>query len=161
MEIEAVKINNPNAKNLIFGQAHFLKTIDDLYETLVSAVPGIKFGVAFAEASGSRLIRTSGNSPEMVTLATENLRAIGCGHTFMIFLENAYPINVLKAVQNVAEVVKIYCATANPVEVLVTRTKLGGGVIGVVDGASPLAVEDEEDKKERKILLSKLGYKAP
>src|SRR3989344_7426128 len=143
MKTEIVKIINPDAKNLIFGQAHFIKTVEDIHEALVNAVPGIKFGLAFCEASGPRLIRTSGTSEAMVRLATKNAKEVSCGHAFFIFLENAFPINVLNAVKMVPEVAHIYCATANPVEVIVARTKQGGAVLGVIDGGSPLGVEKQ------------------
>lgn len=159
MQLDSVKITNPDAKNLIFGQSHFIKTVEDLHEALVTAVPGIKFGLAFAESSGPRLVRVSGNSQEMIKLAVENLRKIGCGHTFLIFLENAFPINVLKSIQGVVEVVNIFCATANPVEVIVAQSQQGRGVMGVIDGGAPLGVEDEDGKKERHELLRKFGYK--
>ncbi len=159
MKTEVVTIYNPDAKNLIFGQSHFIKTVEDLYEALVGAVPGIKFGLAFCEASGPRLIRTSGTDNAMVALAVQNAKAVGCGHTFFIFLENAFPINVLNAVKMVPEVVRIFAATANPLEVIVARTKQGGGVLGVVDGGSPTQVEKESDIIYRKELLRKFGYK--
>lgn len=159
MKLDLVKIKNPDAKNLIFGQAHFIKTVEDLHETLVGAVPGIKFGLAFAEASGPCLIRTSGTDEAMVKLAVENAKIVGCGHTFFIFLENAFPINVLNAVKIVPEVVRIYAATANPLEVIVARTAQGGGVLGVVDGGSPKGVETKKDIAYRKDLLRKFGYK--
>jgi len=159
MQMISVKINNPDGKNLIFGQAHFIKTVEDIHEALVSAVPGIKFGLAFCEASGPRLIRTSGTDEAMIKLAVQNAKAVGCGHTFFIFLENAFPINVLNAIKMVPEVVRIFAATANPLEIIVTRTKQGGGVLGVVDGGAPTEVEKESDVHYRKELLRKFGYK--
>jgi uncharacterized protein len=159
MKTDVVKIENPDSHNLIFGQSHFIKTVEDLHEAMVGAVPGIKFGLAFCEASGKRIIRTSGTSEAMVRLAQKNAHTVGCGHTFFIFLENAFPINVLGTVKMVPEVVRIFAATANPLEVVVVQTKQGRGVIGVVDGGSPLGVEDEEGKKERKDFLRKIGYK--
>ena len=159
MQMISVKIKNPDGKNLIFGQSHFIKTVEDLHEALVSAVPGIKFGLAFAEASGPRLIRTSGTDDAMVALAAENAQAVSCGHTFFIFLDNAFPINVLNAVKMVPEVVRIFAATANPLEVIVARTKQGGGVLGVIDGGSPTAIEKAPDIVFRKELLRKFGYK--
>lgn len=159
MQIISVKIKNPDGKNLIFGQAHFIKTVEDIHEALIGAVPGIKFGLAFCEASGPRLIRTSGTDETMVKLAQTNAKAVGCGHTFFIFLENAFPINILNAVKMVPEVVRIFAATANPMEVIVARTKQGGGVLGVVDGGSPTSVEKESDVAYRKELLRKFGYK--
>lgn len=159
MKTEVITIYNPDAKNLIFGQSHFIKTVEDLHEALVGAVPGIKFGVAFCEASGPRLIRTSGTDETMVKLASTNAKAVGSGHTFFIFLENAFPINVLNAVKMVPEVVRIFAATANPIEVIVARTKQGGGVLGVVDGGSPKGIEKSSDIFYRKELLRKFGYK--
>lgn len=159
MKTDLVKITNPDGKNLIFGQSHFIKTVEDLHEALVGAVPGIKFGLAFCEASGPRLIRTSGTDDAMVKLAVTNAKSVGCGHIFFIFLENAFPINVLNAIKMVPEVVRIFAATANPLEVIVARTKQGGAVLGVVDGGSPLGVEKESDVSYRKELLRKFGYK--
>lgn len=159
MKTEIVKITNPDGKNFIFGQSHFIKSVEDLHETMVNAVPGIKFGLAFCEASGPRLIRTSGTDNAMVKLAVTNAKLIGCGHIFFIFLENAFPINVLNAIKMVPEVVRIFAATANPLEVIVARTKQGGAVLGVVDGGSPLGVEKKSDVLYRKELLRKFGYK--
>ncbi len=159
MKLEIIKIYNPDNVNLIFGQSHFIKTVEDLHEVLVTSVPGIKFGLAFCEASGPRLVRTSGTSQKMVKLAAENAKKVGCGHTFFIFLENAYPINVLNAVKIVPEVVHIYCATANSVEIIVAGTKQGGAVLGVVDGGSPLGIESTKDIPKRKEILRKFGYK--
>lgn len=159
MKTEVITIHNPDGKNLIFGQSHFIKTVEDLHEALVGAVPGIKFGLAFCEASGPRLIRTSGTDDAMVKLAATNAKAVGCGHTFFIFLENAFPINVLNAVKMVPEVVRIFAATANPLEIIVARTKQGGGVLGVIDGGSPTDVEKPSDVTYRKNLLRTFGYK--
>jgi uncharacterized protein len=159
MKTEIVKIDNPDSHNLIFGQSHFIKTVEDLHEAMVGAMPGIKFGLSFCEASGKRIIRTSGNSETMVRLAQVNAQAVGCGHTFFIFLENAFPINVLNAVKMVPEVVRIFAATANPLEVAVIQTKQGRGVMGVIDGGSPQGVEDDAGKGERKEFLRKIGYK--
>jgi len=158
-DIKIVRIEKPETMNFILGQAHFIKTVEDIHEALVGAVPGIKFGVAFCEASGPRLVRWSGTDPECIELAKKNAPAIGAGHSFIIFLGNAFPINVLKAVQNVPEVCRIYCATANPVEVLLLETAQGRGVIGVIDGNSPLGIEGEKEIAERKNLLRKFGYK--
>ncbi|MEK7544354.1 MAG: adenosine-specific kinase [Patescibacteria group bacterium] len=154
-----ISIINPDAKNLIFGQSHFIKTVEDIHEALVNVVPGIKFGLAFCEASGPRLIRTSGTHEAMTTLAATNAKAVGCGHTFFIFLDNAFPINILNAVKMVPEVLRIFAATANPLEVIVARTKQGRGVLGVVDGGSPTGVEKAEDVAYRKDFLRKIGYK--
>jgi uncharacterized protein len=160
MEILNVKIEKPEDINFILGQSHFIKTVEDVHETLVNAVPGIKFGLAFCEASGKCLIRWSGTDEAMIDLARKNALAIAAGHSFIIFLANGYyPINVLNAVKNVAEVCSIFCATANPTEVLVTETELGRGILGVVDGASPKGVEGEEDIAWRKGFLRMIGYK--
>ncbi|TFH35349.1 MAG: hypothetical protein E4G99_07495 [Anaerolineales bacterium] len=159
MELLTVKIDKPEETNFILGQSHFIKTVEDLHEALVGAVPGIEFGLAFCEASGPALIRRSGNSSAMVELATANAGAIGAGHTFIIFLANAFPINVLNAVKAVPEVCRIFCATANPVEVIIAETAQGRAVLGVVDGVSPQAVESEKDVAERQELLRRFGYK--
>ncbi|HLW58462.1 MAG TPA: adenosine-specific kinase [bacterium] len=159
MELHAVPLENPDGLNLIFGQSHFIKTVEDLHEALVGAVPGIRFGLAFCEASGARLVRTTGTDSALVDLAARNAAAVGCGHTFLIMLGNAYPVNVLGAVRQVPEVCQIYCATANPVEVIVAATGHGRGVLGVVDGQPPLGVEGEEGKAWRHDLLRKIGYK--
>jgi len=153
MELTVVPIVKPEAANFIFGQSHFIKTVEDLHEALVGAVPGIRFGLAFCEASGKRLVRWSGNDEAAVALARENALAIGAGHTFLIFLgDGFFPVNV-------PEVCRIYCATANPTQVIVVQTELGRGVLGVVDGASPLGVETDADIAWRKDLLRKIGYK--
>lgn len=159
MITELVKVSNPDGKNLIFGQSHFIKTVEDLHEALVNAVPDIKFGLAFCEASGPRLIRTSGTDDAMIKLAVQNAKAVGCGHMFFIFLGNAFPINVLNSIKMVPEVVRIFAATANPLEIIVARTKQGGGVLGVIDGGAPNGVEKDKDISYRKELLRKFGYK--
>jgi adenosine/AMP kinase len=159
LKTEIVKIENPKALNFIIGQSHFIKTVEDLHEELVNGVPGIKFGLAFCEASGPRLIRSSGTSDAMVELAVKNAQKVGCGHIFFIFMENAFPINVLPAIKQVPEVVRLFVATANPVEVVVARTKQGGGVLGVIDGGSPLGVEKSDQVTKRKEFLRKIGYK--
>jgi adenosine/AMP kinase len=159
MELLTVKIDKPADVNLIFGQSHFIKTVEDLHEALVGAVPGIEFGLAFCEASGPALVRLSGTSEEMIEIAKSNARAIGAGHSFLIFLANAFPINVLNTVKAVPEVCRIFCATANPVEVILGETEEGRAVLGVVDGLSPKGIEDDEDVAERKELLRKFGYK--
>jgi len=154
-----VKIQKPDDVNLILGQSHFIKTVEDLHEALVTAVPGIQFGLAFCESSGKRLVRWTGTDEEMITLAKENALAIGAGHCFIIFLKNAYPINVLNAVKMVPEVCRIFCATANPVEVIIAQGDQGRGILGVVDGQSPAGVEGEEDIAWRKGFLRTIGYK--
>ena len=158
MELTTVRIEKPEAVNLILGQSHFIKTVEDVHEALVGAVPGIEFGLAFCEASGPALVRSSGTSEEMEKLAVENALAISAGHTFIVFLANAFPINVLNAVKGVPEVCRIYCATANVVEVVIAETDQGRGVLGVIDGVKPLGVETEKDVVERKELLRKFGY---
>lgn len=158
-KIHVVKITKPESANIIIGQAHFIKTIEDLYEACVSSVPGIKCGIAFCEASGAAKIRSDGTEESLRKVAVDNAVAVGCGHAFFIILEGAYPINILNAVKAVPEVCGIFCATANSLEVVVCETSLGRGVIGVVDGASPKGVEDETDVRWRKDLLRKIGYK--
>lgn len=161
MEIHLVPIEKPEAINFILGQSHFIKTVEDLHEALVSSVPGIQFGLAFCEASGKRLIRWSGTHEEMIALAQKNAQAIGAGHSFILFLgEGYYPLNVLKAVQNVPEVCRIFCATANPTSVIVAQEGEGRGILGVIDGFSPLGIEGEEDIAWRKGFLRAIGYKA-
>ena len=159
MEIQTVKIEKPDDVNLILGQSHFIKTVEDLYEALVGTVPGIQFGLAFCESSGACLVRWIGTDDEMTELAKKNAYALSAGHSFIIFLKNAYPINVLNAIKMVPEVCRIYCATANPVEVIVAETEQGRSVLGVVDGFLPKGVEKEEDIKKRKEFLRKIGYK--
>ncbi|MCL4360615.1 adenosine-specific kinase [Patescibacteria group bacterium] len=158
-DIKSVPIKNPDAKNVIIGQSHFIKTVEDIHEVMVGSVPGIRFGLAFAEASGPRLVRTSGTDPSLTDLAARNAKAIACGHVFVLMLDNAFPINVLNAVKMVPEVVHIFCATANPVQAIVARTRQGGALLGVVDGGSPLGVETAGDVPDRKALLRKFGYK--
>jgi len=159
VQTELVAIRKPEDVNLILGQSHFIKTVEDLHEAMAGAGGGIKFGIGFNEASGARLVRTSGNDPEMIELAQENIRAIGAGHAFIIFMRNGYPIQVLNAVKAVPEVCRIYCATANPVQVIVAVTDQGRGILGVVDGEPPLGIETAEDVQERKKLLRTFGYK--
>jgi adenosine/AMP kinase len=160
MEIQTVKIEKPEDINFILGQSHFIKTVEDLHEALVGAVPGIKFGVAFCEASGKCLIRWSGTDEAMIELARANAQAVGAGHSFILFLgAGFYPINVLNTVKSLPEVARIFCATANPTEVLVAQTDQGRGILGVVDGFSPKGVEGPEDQAWRKDFLRKIGYK--
>lgn len=160
LELKTVKISKPELTNFVLGQAHFIKTVEDLHEALVTAVPGIKFGVAFCEASGERLIRWSGTDDELILLAKENAQLLGAGHSFIIFLgEGVYPINVLPAIQRVPEVVGIFCATANPVEVILAESEQGRGILGIIDGQSPLGVEEEAGITWRKNLLRTIGYK--
>lgn len=159
VDLHVVRIEKKDEHNIILGQAHFIKTVEDLYEALVTSVPGIKFGLAFCESSGPRLIRFTGTDDELVELAKKNAMNIGAGHSFIIILGNAYPINVLNAVKMVPEVVRIFAATANPVEVIVAETESGRGILGVIDGGKPLGFETDEHIKERKDLLRKIGYK--
>jgi hypothetical protein len=154
-----VKLDIPEGSNLVLGQSHFIKTIDDIYELLVTSVPGAKFGLAFAEASGPCLVRHEGNDPGMVAAAIEACTRVGAGHTFFIFISNAFPINFLNGLKGIQEVCNIFCATANPIEAVVCQTDLGRGVMGVVDGFSPKGVEDEAARKERQAFLKKIGYK--
>jgi len=159
VELKAVPIENPEELNLILGQSHFIKTVEDLHETLVQAVPGMTFGIAFCEASGPRLVRRSGNDEGLEELAVRNAQAIGAGHSFLVFLRDGFPVNVLNAVKMVPEVCRIYCATANPVAVIVAEEGDGRAILGVVDGGSPLGVETDDDISERKALLRRFGYK--
>jgi len=160
VELKTVRIEKPETMNLILGQSHFIKTVEDLHEALVGAVPGIQFGLAFCESSGPALVRASGTDDELVELAKQNALALSAGHSFMIFLgEGFYPINVLNAVKRVPEVCRIFCATANPVEVILAETDQGRGILGVVDGFKSKGVETEEDVEERKGLLRAIGYK--
>ncbi|MCZ7399917.1 MAG: adenosine-specific kinase [Candidatus Methanoperedens sp.] len=159
MELKSIKIIAPRDTNLILGQTHFIKSAEDLYETLITGAPGIKFGLAFSEASGKCLVRSDGNDDELVKAAEENALELGCGHSFIVFMRNAYPINVLNAIKNVQEVCNIFCATANPVEVIVAETVQGRGILGVVDGECPKGIESVEDKEERKTFLRSIGYK--
>ena len=155
----SVPIRKPEAINLILGQAHFIKTVEDIHEALVTAVPGIAFGLAFCEASGPCLVRGSSTDPELAALARTNAEAIGAGHSFVVFLRDTYPINVLTVIRQVPEVCGIYCATSNPVEVVVAETAMGRGILGIVDGSCPKGFETESDVAARKALLRQLGYK--
>ena len=160
MDLNVVSIEKPEEINFILGQSHFIKTVEDIHEALVTTVPGIKFGLAFCEASGKCLIRWTGTDPEMIELAQKNAQTIGAGHSFILFLgEGYFPVNVLNIVKNIPEVCRVFCASANPVEVLVAETKQGRGIIGVVDGFSPKGVEGEEDISWRKGFLRMIGYK--
>ena len=158
-ELKVIKINKPEEVNLILGQSHFIKTVEDLYEALITSGAGIKFGLAFCESSGACRVRSEGNDPELKKLAQDNALQIKAGHSFIIFLRNAYPINVLNAIKNVSEVCRIFCATANPIEVIVAQTELGRGILGVIDGSSPKGAESPEDIVWRKEFLRKIGYK--
>jgi adenosine/AMP kinase len=159
MELKTVKMEFPEEANIIIGQTHFIKTTEDLYEVMVNAVPGIKFGLAFNEASGPCLIRAEGNDQELKSLAIKNVKVIGAGHIFVIILKDAFPINILNSIKNCPEICTIFCATANQVEVIIAQTDLGRGVLGVIDGYSPKGVEANKDVQERKEFLRKIGYK--
>jgi len=159
MELKVERLIIPEGANLILGQSHFIKTVEDLYEILVSAVPGIKFGLAFCESSGDCLIRVEGNDQALMDAAAENARRLAAGHTFNVLLRNAFPINVLNAIKQCQEVCNIFCATANPVEVILAQTEQGRGILGVIDGLSPQGVEGPEGKSWRQEILRKLAYK--
>jgi adenosine/AMP kinase len=159
MNITTVRIDKPADVNIILGQSHFIRTVEDLHEAIVTSVPGVKFGVAFAEASGPCLIRHSGTEPALEELAVGNLREIGAGHVFLVTLGNVFPIHVLRAVKEVPELCRIFCATANPVEVVVAESEQGRGVLGVIDGSSPLGVEGEQETAARKAFLRTIGLK--
>lgn len=160
MELITVHIEKPDAVNFILGQTHFIKSVEDIHEALVTAVPGIRFGLAFSEASGKCLVRWSGTSRPMIDLATQNVMAVAAGHCFMVFLdEGYYPINVLNTIKNVPEVCRILCATANPTEVILAETQQGRAILGVVDGYSPAGIEDDDDIRWRQGFLRQIGYK--
>lgn len=159
MELEVVEIRKPEECNIIIGQAHFIKTVEDIYEVLVSAVSSIKFAVSFCEASGKCLVRTEGTDEELKRVAVDNALRVGCGHSFFVVLKDSYPINVLNQIKNVSEVCRIFCATANPVQVIIARTDQGRALLGVVDGFSPQGTEGKQDVRDRKELLRKFGYK--
>jgi adenosine/AMP kinase len=159
LEFKSVKIKKPENLNLILGQSHFIKSVEDIYEVMVSSVPGVKFGLAFVESSGACKVRIEGTDEELKKLAGENALNIGCGHSFIILMKESYPINFLNSLKNIPEVCAIYCATANPVEVIVAESESGRGVMGVIDGLKPKGLENNEDITWRKDLLRKLGYK--
>ena len=154
-----VKINNPNELNMIIGQSHFIKTVEDVAEIMATRCPHIEYGFAFCEASQDRLVRVCGNKEELKKLAIENALSVGCGHSFIMFIDKGFPINVIPALKDCQEIVNIFCATANPVEVIVCQTDLGRGIMGVIDGETPLGVEGDEDVKKRKDFLRMIGYK--
>jgi adenosine/AMP kinase len=159
MDLTAVALDIPAESNLVAGQAHFIKTVEDLAEIVVTSVPGVRFGLAFCEASGPCLIRTEGNDPELLGAAVANAERVAAGHTFFLLLRGAYPINLLNAIKLCPEVARVFCATANPVQALVARTDQGRGMVGVVDGSSPRGVEDEAARGARREFLRKIGYK--
>jgi uncharacterized protein len=159
MELKTVSIVKPADMNFILGQAHFIKTVEDLYEALVQTVPGMKFGIGFCESSGPALVRFAGNDSKLIELAQKNALALSCGHAFIIFMEGGFPINILNTVKNVPEVCHVFCATANPVEVIVAESEQGRGILGVIDGMKTRGVETEADIQIRKDFLRKIGYK--
>ena len=159
MELLVVPVDNPDGLNLVLGQSHFIKTVEDIHEALAGTSPQIRFGISFCESSGQCLVRSSGNDEALVQLATKNASHIGAGHSFIVFLREAFPINVLNAIKQVPEVCHVYCATANPLSVVVAATESGRGILGVIDGAAPLGVETDRDVADRKNLLRSIGYK--
>ena len=159
MDLKLVSITKPDEINFILGQSHFIKTVEDIYEAIVGIVPGARFGLAFCESSGPALVRSAGTDDEMVALAKQNALALSAGHAFIVFLRNLYPINVLNAIKMVPEVCHIYCASANPVQVILAETEQGRGILGVIDGCTSKGVESEEDVIWRKGFLRKIGYK--
>jgi len=159
MELKSVKVEMPENANVIIGQTHFIKTTEDLYEAIIGSVPQAKFGLAFCEASGPCLVRVEGNDERLKKLAAQNASNIGAGHTFIVLLENAYPINVLNRIKEVHEVCSIFCATSNPVDVIVVENERGRGIVGVVDGEKPKGIETAKDVEDRKAFLRKIGYK--
>jgi uncharacterized protein len=159
MQMSAVRIDKPDDMNFIMGHAHFIKTVEDLYEVIVQTNPAMKFGIAFCEASGPCLVRHAGNDEKLVEIAQRNALRLAAGHTFLIFMEQGFPVNILNAVKTVPEVCRVYCATANPTEVIMAETAQGRGILGVVDGEQSKGVEDDEDIRKRKDFLRKIGYK--
>lgn len=159
IQLQLVAVENPDGLNLILGQSHFIKTVEDLHEALAGASAQLRFGIAFCESSGPRLVRRSGNDSELVELASRNALAIGAGHSFIVFLRDGFPVNVLNQVKLVPEVCRVYCATANPVQTIVAETAAGRGILGIIDGGAPLGVESDSDVTARRDLLRTLGYK--
>lgn len=159
MEIKIVKIEKPDGLNMILGHSHFIKTVEDIYEAMVNSVPMAKFGIGFCEASESCLVRYTGTDEELIELAKKNAYNLSAGHSFILFMKDLFPINVLNSIKNVTEVCRIFCATANPVEVIIAETQLGRGILGVIDGFASKGIETEEDVQTRKELLRKIGYK--
>ena len=159
MDLKIVKIENPDSMNMILGQSHFIKTVEDVYEAMVSTVPMAKFGLAFCEASDVCLVRHTGTDNELLELAKKNAYSLSAGHSFIVFMKDMFPVNVLNAIKNVPEVCRIFCATANPVEVIIAETEQGRGILGVIDGFSSKGIETEEDIAARKNLLRQIGYK--
>jgi len=159
MELKTVTIEKPADMNFILGQSHFIKTVEDLYEAIVQTVPGMKFGIAFCESSGPALVRSAGNDPKLVEIAQKNALALASGHAFIIFMEGGFPVNILNTIKNVPEVCQIFCATANPVEVILAESEQGRGILGVIDGVKTKGLETEADIQWRKDFLRKIGYK--
>ncbi len=159
MELKQIKLEKPEDTNLILGQTHFIKSVEDIYEAMVNAVPGIKFGLAFCEASGPCLIRRTGNDKGLEQLATKNAQALGAGHSFIIIMRNAFPVNVLPQLKMVPEICNIFCASSNPVTVIIAENETGRGILGVIDGEKPKGIEAEKDQENRKAFLRKIGYK--
>jgi len=159
MELKTVSIEKPADMNFILGQSHFIKTVEDLYEAIVQTVPGIKFGIGFCESSGPALVRYAGNDQRLIETAQKNAAALSCGHSFIIFMEGGFPVNILNAIKNVPEVCQIFCATANPVEVIVAESEQGRGILGVIDGVKTRGLETDADIKWRQEFLRKIGYK--
>ncbi len=159
LELKVVKLDVPEGVNVIVGATHFIKSVEDLFEAVANSVPNAKFAVAFCEASGKRLVRSEGNDDELLAIAQKNALSLSCGHTFVVYLKNAFPVNVLEKIKNVYEVCSVFAATANPLQVIVAETEQGRGVLGVVDGFTSLGIESVEDVKERKEFLRKIGYK--
>lgn len=159
MELKTLKIEKPADMNFILGQSHFIKTVEDLYEAIVQTVSGMKFGLAFCESSGPALVRYAGNDQRLIEIAQKNALALSCGHSFIIFMEGGFPVNILNTIKDVPEVCQVFCATANPVEVVVAETDQGRGILGVIDGVKTKGIETEADIKVRKEFLRKIGYK--
>ena len=159
MDLKTVRLEIPEGCNIILGQSHFVKTVEDLYEAMVTSLPSPKFGIAFCEASGPRLVRRDGTDPAMIEAAEKNAKNLSAGHSFIIVMQDCFPINVLNAVKMCPEVCRVYCATANPVEVIITETEQGRGILGIIDGEPPIGIEKEDDVKQRKELLRNFGYK--
>jgi adenosine/AMP kinase len=159
MDLQIVKIEKPEATNFILGQSHFIKTVEDIYEAVVSTVPQMKFGLGFCESSGPALVRWVGNDENLIDLAKKNAMSLACGHCFILFIEGGFPVNILNAIKNLPEVCHIYCATANPVEVIIAETEQGRGILGVIDGVKTRGIETDADIETRKEFLRKIGYK--
>lgn len=159
LELKMVKVDVPAECNIILGQSHFIKTVEDIYEAIFNTVPQAEFGIAFGEASGDCLVRWAGNDPELVELAREKMLELACGHAFIIYLKNAFPLNIIQRIKSVPEVVNLFCATANPVEVIIAETEQGRGIMGVIDGFKPAAIENEDDIRGRQEFLRNIGYK--